>query len=111
MVQYCKYSRYSLSRELKTVGVCVDDGWFKQPHLARVRLIGVWSWVRLHTCCTLSNQCAQVKPAITTHSRRALRHRSMKHHLHASFYATFTINRSNITTLCPLVWRSLRKVT
>ena len=21
-----------------TVGVCVDDGWFKQPHLARVKL-------------------------------------------------------------------------
>ena len=28
-------------------------------------LFGVWGWVSLHTCCTLSNQCAQVKPAIT----------------------------------------------
>ena len=25
----------------------------------------VWDWVRLHSCCTLSNQCAQVKPAVT----------------------------------------------
>ena len=30
-------------------GVCVGDGWFEQPHLARVRLIGLWGWVRLHT--------------------------------------------------------------
>ena len=30
-------------------GVCVEDGWFEQPHLARVRLIGLWGWVRLHT--------------------------------------------------------------
>ena len=22
--------------------VCVDDGWFKQPHLARLRLIWLW---------------------------------------------------------------------
>ena len=34
--------------------------WFKQPHLARVRLIGLWVWVRLHTCCTLSHQCARL---------------------------------------------------
>ena len=37
--------------------------WFKQPLLGRVALIGLWGWVRLHTCSTLSNQCAQVKPA------------------------------------------------
>ena len=40
-------------------------GWFKQPHLARVRLIGLWGWVRLHTCWTFCNWCARVKPAIT----------------------------------------------
>ena len=50
-------------------GVCVVDGWLKQPHLARVRLIGLCGWVRLHTCCTLSNQCSQVKPAITKHTQ------------------------------------------
>jgi hypothetical protein len=33
--------------------------------LIRVKLMALWGWVRLHTCCTLSNQCAQVKPAIT----------------------------------------------
>ena len=27
-------------------GVYVDDGWFKHPPLARVRLIGLWGWVR-----------------------------------------------------------------
>ena len=27
--------------------VCVEDGWFKQPHLAWLRLIRPWSWVRL----------------------------------------------------------------
>ena len=26
--------------------------------LARVREIGLWGWVRLNTCCTLSNHCA-----------------------------------------------------
>ena len=29
-------------------------------------LIG--GWLRLHTCYILSNQCAQVKPAIATHT-------------------------------------------
>ena len=29
-------------------------------------LIVLWGWVSLHTCCTLSNQCAQVKPAVST---------------------------------------------
>jgi len=28
----------------------------KQTHLARVRLIGLWGWVGLHTCGALSNQ-------------------------------------------------------
>ena len=39
----------------------VDDVCFKQPHPARVRLIRLWSWVRLHTFCTLSNQCTRLK--------------------------------------------------
>ena len=29
--------------------VCVEDGWFNQPALARVSLIRLWGWVRLHT--------------------------------------------------------------
>ena len=49
------------------MGVCVDDD------LALVRLIGPWSWVGL------SNQCAQVKPAITTHTGRDLMHGNMEH--------------------------------
>ena len=50
------------------MGVCVDDCWFKQPNLARVRLIGLWGWVRLHTCFALRNQYTQVKPSITRHT-------------------------------------------
>ena len=34
----------------------MDYGWFNQPHLARVRRIGLWGWLRLHTCFALSNQ-------------------------------------------------------
>ena len=49
------------------VCVCVEYGWFKQPHLAESD--GLWGWLRLHTCCILSNQWAQVKPAISTHTR------------------------------------------
>ena len=30
----------------------------------------VWLDLRLHYCCTLSNKCALVAPAITTHSQR-----------------------------------------
>ncbi|KAK0133671.1 Collagen-like protein 6 [Merluccius polli] len=29
------------------IGVCVVDGWFKQPLLAPVRLITLWGWMRL----------------------------------------------------------------
>ena len=57
--------------------VCVDDGWFKQPHLARNRLIGLWGWVRLHTCSTLRNQRAQDQPAITPGRDRL--HGNMEH--------------------------------
>ena len=35
--------------------VCVENSWFKQPHLVRVRLIGFLGWVGLHSCCTLRN--------------------------------------------------------
>ena len=28
-----------------------------------------WHWMRLHTYYTLNNQCAQVKPAISTHTQ------------------------------------------
>ena len=44
-------------------GQCVDDGQFQQPHLAES---GLWGWLRLHTCSTLSNQCARVEPALST---------------------------------------------
>ena len=47
------------------VCACVCGG----RRLARVRLIGLFGWVGLHTCRTLSNQCAQVKPAITTNTQ------------------------------------------
>ena len=46
----------------------MDDGWFQQPHLAT----SDWTLglgVRLHTCCALSNQCAQVKSPHTLRER------------------------------------------
>ena len=36
--------------------------------LTWLTLIGPWGWVRLHSCYTLNNQCARVKPAISTHT-------------------------------------------
>ena len=30
--------------------VCVVDGCLEQPHLALVRLLGLWGWLTLHTC-------------------------------------------------------------
>ena len=49
-------------------GVCVVDGWFEQPHLTRITLIVLRGWVRLPTCCALTDLCARVKPAIKTHA-------------------------------------------
>ena len=36
-----------LANSLKCV--VLVNGWFKQPHLAQVKLIRLWGWVRLHT--------------------------------------------------------------
>ncbi|CAL8305252.1 unnamed protein product, partial [Arctogadus glacialis] len=47
----------------------VESVWRKpgQPHLAQSQT----DWpLALAEACTLSNQCARVKPAVTTHSRR-----------------------------------------
>ena len=58
-----------------------------------------WGWLRLHTCCALSYQCAQVKPAITKHTQGDL--------LHASPFACvldfklYNQLAANTTTLCP----------
>ena len=40
-------------------GVCLDEGWLKQPHLAQVRPSGLWGWLRLHSWCALRNQWLQ----------------------------------------------------
>ena len=42
------------------------EGWLKQPHLAQVRLIGLWGWGRLHTCGTMSNNCCDWPRAVIT---------------------------------------------
>ena len=53
--------------------VVVVDGWFKQPQLARVRLIELWGWVRLHTCRVMQYHGTQVKPAFNhTHTSQGL---------------------------------------
>ena len=46
------------------------DGRWKQPHLAQIRLIGLWSWVVL-TCGALTHPGTRVQPAIPTHSRQS----------------------------------------
>ena len=44
-----------------------QNGWFEQHHLARVRLIGLWGQLRLHTCCT--DRSHRLHPTISRHSR------------------------------------------
>lgn len=51
----------TLHRPNPSVGVCVVDGRFKQPHLQ----LSLWGWVRLHTCGALSNQSTQDKNSHT----------------------------------------------
>jgi len=55
----------------------VVGGWFKQPHLAPVRLIKVRGWVRLY-------QCPQVQPVNTTrtHDKRLAADLPAKHLQH-----------------------------
>ena len=50
------------------LGVCVVDGWFQQPYLASSLSQTEWTigLGELFTCCALTNQCVQVKQAITT---------------------------------------------
>ena len=75
-------------------------------------LIGLWGRVRLNICCTLSYQCPQVKPAISTQSERSpvCHWRAI-----AMFIPTkCTINQiwyQNITTLRSGFWRSLIETT
>ena len=58
---------------MRYTGVVVVDGWFKQPQLARVRLIELWGWVRLHTCRVMQYHGTQVKPAFNhTHTSQGL---------------------------------------
>ena len=47
-------------------GTCVADGWYKQPHLAPVRLMRLWGPVRLQTCGAIGDQGTQDKQATTT---------------------------------------------
>jgi hypothetical protein len=72
----------------------MDEGWFKQPHLAQTL-----GWVRLLSCCTLTNQCAEVKPAITNHTVREM-HGSIEHQVMHQWRPTPP------PPPCVLVWRS-----
>ena len=49
--------------------VCEVGAWSEQPHLAQVRRIRLWGWVRLHTCGAGANQSSKDKTAITAHTR------------------------------------------
>jgi len=59
--------------------VCEIGSRFKQPRLARVRLIRLWGWVRLYTCGPLGNQGIQDKPAINQSHSRELWYDSIYH--------------------------------
>ena len=48
------YLTKGINNSVDYCGVCADDVWLKQPHLAP-SLIGLLGWVMLHTCCALSN--------------------------------------------------------
>ena len=54
------------------VGVCVDDGWFMQPHPARGRLIGGWGGC-------LNQQSSTHTPTQTLLSKETYRPRSKNH--------------------------------
>ena len=48
------HSRFCIQKNTVALcGVCVVDSYFKQPHLAQVRWLGLWGQVRLHTCGAL----------------------------------------------------------
>ena len=91
--------------EQRAVGECVDDGWFNQPHPAES--IGLWGWVRLHTCCTLNNSmCNRLNPpSPQTHSGRspALRHGDP---LSCTSVCNLTIHLCSYTTTTLRPWRS-----
>ncbi|CAL8252802.1 unnamed protein product [Arctogadus glacialis] len=93
----------STFRELSynvAVAVCVDDGWFKQPHLDGS------DW-------TLGlGEAAQVQPAVsTTHSGRGLLDGNMEHQVMYRDPPTCTTNRSSYSaTLNPLSGRNTIKV-
>jgi len=70
VLQNCLCAHNKSQLNLIVECVCVAGGWSKQPHLARVRLIRVWGWVRLlHTCgAHWANQGTQVKNHTQTHT-------------------------------------------
>ncbi|CAL8287942.1 unnamed protein product [Boreogadus saida] len=43
--------------------MCIDDGWFKQPHLALVGLIGLWGWCGGAQRCTGEGPGTSDQPA------------------------------------------------
>ena len=76
----------------------------------RLQAYGTPHWeINVHTRCALRNQCAQVKPAITTHTRRDLLHGSTSHLPFSS--NLFVLLFLDTTTLRPYVWRSPVKST
>ena len=77
---------------------------------ARVTSTELRVWVRLHTCCTLRNQCPKVKPAISKHTQGDLLHGNKMHQCFVSLSANLTTNRLPISSPSVHVWRSIVKV-
>ena len=100
-----------LRTNMTIVVLWVDDGRFKQPYLAQVRLIGLCGWGRLHIGCALRNaQCAQVKPATTTHTQGDVSKHGSMLHLPLRISST-AINWFRHHHPVALVWRSPVKAT
>ena len=72
-----------------------------QPHLAWVRLIGLWLGGAAHLWC-MSNHGTQDKPVINTHTRRSHSHDSLYHQL-ANYHLPETPNKYLVQHLpCPV---------
>ena len=84
----------------------MDDIWFKQPH--RVWLIRIWGWAGLHTCCALSNQRAQVNPAITARPQGDLLQGITEHQLMYHYWSTSTTKASKSHLYIGGVWQPPR---
>ena len=90
------YLTKGINNSVDYCGVCADDDWLKQPHLARVWLDSWAGW-----CCT---PVAHWVIPHQTKSGRDLLHGNMEHKRHESSSADRTINRLATPPPCVIVF-------